>query len=129
MRVLVVDDEPDVALSLAEMLERLGHHVSVVDHGERGLEEIARAHIDVVFADLRMPGMTGISLRDRIREQHPRLADRVVLMTGDTVNGSVAIRPTAGELEPVLLEKPFTRAEVEACLLAALARGDARGAD
>jgi two-component system NtrC family sensor kinase len=98
-----------------------------VDHGERGLEEIARARIDVVFADLRMPGMTGMSLRNHIREQHPRLADRVVLMTGDTVNGTEAIRPKLGELEPVLLEKPFTRAEVEVCLLAAAARGDAPG--
>jgi PAS domain S-box-containing protein len=123
LRILVVDDEPDVALSLAEILERLGHEVLVADHGEGGLDAIERARIDVVFADLRMPGMTGMSLRDRIRNQHPGLADRVVLMTGDTVNGGDAIRARPGELEPVLLEKPFTRAEVEACLLAASERG------
>jgi CheY-like chemotaxis protein len=122
LRVLVVDDEADVALSLAEILERFGHEVVVVDRGERALEEISRAQVDVVFADLRMPGMTGLALRERIREQQPRLAARIVLMTGDTLNGSEAVRPEAGDVEPVLLEKPFTKAEVEACLLAATGR-------
>ncbi|KAF0122715.1 MAG: hypothetical protein FD152_3491 [Xanthobacteraceae bacterium] len=101
LTVLVVDDEADVRSSLAEMLELLGHHVA-----------------DLVFVDLRMPGVDGLRFRDRAIALNPRLADRVVIMTGDAVEGPGAIARHAGEGAIPTMEKPFTMGDVRRVLAA-----------
>ena len=119
--ILVVDDEADVAQSLAEMLQDLGHAVQVLDSGAAALDALGRTRFDLVFADLRMPGLNGIELRERIRARDPALAARTVIVTGDTVAGTSAVARAAPGGEAVLLEKPFTADDVRAALDRALA--------
>jgi PAS domain S-box-containing protein len=115
LSILIVDDELDVAHSLSEILETLGHRATVCLAAEKALWHISRDPFDAVFADLRMPGLGGVELRRRIREHDPALACRTIIVTGDTVVGpSVA---SMGENDPiVLLEKPFTVDDIRAAL-------------
>lgn len=115
LAVLIVDDEADVARSLAEILEGLGHRPIVVDRSTTALERIERTAFDVVFADLRMPGLDGIDFRDRIHARDPALAERTVIVTGDTVAGPDRLARAQGA-EVVVLEKPFTFDDVRAVL-------------
>jgi CheY-like chemotaxis protein len=113
--ILIVDDEVDVARSLAEIVEGLGHRPIVVDRSMAALERIGAERFDVVFADLRMPGLDGIDLRDRIHARDPALATRTVIVTGDTVAGPDRLARALGS-EVVVLEKPFTFEEVRQVL-------------
>ena len=103
LSILVVDDEIDVADSLAELLDVFGHKAVVMSSAADALERLKIQPFDAVFTDLRMPGMNGLALRLAIKAVDDRLARRTVIMTGDTVMG---LRDeTSGELT---LEKPFT---------------------
>ena len=104
-----------MAGSLAEILEGLGHRPIVADRPASALERIERTAFDVVFADLRMPGLDGIDFRDRIHARDPALAGRTVIVTGDTVAGPERLARAQGA-EVVVLEKPFTFEDVRAVL-------------
>ncbi len=115
LSVLIVDDEVDVARSLAEILEGLGHRPIVVDRSLTALETIEHTPVDIVFADLRMPGLDGIDFRDRIHDRDPKLAERTIIVTGDTVAGPDRLAKARGA-EVVVLEKPFTFDDVRVIL-------------
>lgn len=115
LSILVVDDEVDVAHSLAEILETLGHRATVFDNPGIALNDLGREPFDAVFADLRMPGIDGVELRRRIRERDPALACRTIIVTGDTVVGPAAIQERPDD-PIIVLEKPFTTADVRVAL-------------
>lgn len=115
LSVLIVDDEEDVASSLAEMIEGLDHRVIVSETADDALELARREVFDVVFTDLRMPGMNGLDLRDQLDAIRPGIRGRTVIMTGDTVLGAQAIKGD-GDAPPLVLEKPFTTADVQMML-------------
>ncbi len=77
--VLVVDDKEMLRDSVGVTLQRAGHTVLAAGGGEAALETIARRRPDAVVTDLKMPGMTGLELLERIREFDDDLP--VVLMT------------------------------------------------
>jgi PAS domain S-box-containing protein len=112
LSILVVDDEIDVAHSLAEILQDMGHRTQVLDSAADALGHIERSHFDAVFVDLRMPGMNGVELRTRIARRDPALGARTVIVTGDTVAGPQAIAHHAGDEAALTLEKPFTMNDV-----------------
>ena len=113
LSILVVDDEIDVAESLAELLDVFGHKAVVMSSAADALERLKIQPFDAVFTDLRMPGMNGLSLRLAIKAVDDRLARRTVIMTGDTVMG-----PRADDegSDGLVLEKPFTADTVRALL-------------
>jgi CheY-like chemotaxis protein len=82
-RVLVVDDEPAVRRALEKALGRAGHAVVIATSGEQACELLGNQAVDVVFMDLRMPGMSGRTLYHVILSQWPQLARRVAIMSGD----------------------------------------------
>jgi PAS domain S-box-containing protein len=117
LSVLIVDDEPDVAASLGEILELDGYRTNIADSPMTALKRIAAEPFDIVFADLRMPGIDGLTLRKRIGEINARLAAHTIIMTGDVVRGLESLRD--GEHKDLqVLEKPFTIAEVRSALAA-----------
>lgn len=127
LSVLIVDDEADVARSLAEIVEGLGHRAVVVDRSSAALEKIGEMPFDMVFADLRMPGLDGIDIRDRIHDRDPGLAERTVIVTGDTVAGPDRLARARGA-EVVVLEKPFTLDDVRGVIARLAVSGRAAGA-
>jgi DNA-binding NtrC family response regulator len=80
MRILIVDDEPTVAEALAEAVRRQGHEALVTHQGAESLLAIRDDFPDGVFLDLIMPGMSGVEVLRRIRDEWPGLP--VVLVTG-----------------------------------------------
>ncbi|MFM8979919.1 MAG: ATP-binding protein [Planctomycetia bacterium] len=86
-RVLVVDDDTAVSDVVVRALMHHRYRVDVADTGARALE-LARADVyDVIISDVSMPGeLDGIGLHERLRATLPRVAERVVFMTGDLLN-------------------------------------------
>ena len=118
LSVLVVDDEVDVAQSLAEMLEQLGHRAQVADAAASALDAVDRQGFDVAFVDLRMPRVGGVDLRNQIGRRNPTLASRTIIVTGDTVAGPEVIARRSEHGDVVVLEKPFSVADVETAIRA-----------
>jgi PAS domain S-box-containing protein len=111
LRVLAVEDEPEVLDLVRAMLTYGGHSVVTAASGREALDLFKRDAIDVVITDLGMPGMTGIALAEELKRQRPI---PVVLLTGwaDEIDASQV--PNVD----VVIAKPLTRER----LLDALAR-------
>ena len=71
-RVLVVDDNRDVAETLATLFELDGHEVLAVDTGAAALSEVDRRMPDAVVLDIGMPTLDGIQVAKRLRQKHGR---------------------------------------------------------
>jgi two-component system, NtrC family, response regulator AtoC len=86
--VLIVDDERTLARSIKVFLNDSGYQAEVAGTGEQALEMLERVRPDVIFLDVRLPGMSGIDLLQRIREFDPAVP--VVIMTAfGTIEGAV----------------------------------------
>jgi PAS domain S-box-containing protein len=120
--ILVVDDEPDVGATLAEILERMGAVVALTASRAEALARIGQQDFDLVMSDLRMPDGGGIELQADLDARQNPLAGRLVFVTGDTVAGPALISKSAKGEPPLVLEKPFSPADVARVVAAALAR-------
>lgn len=79
-RILVVDDEPDVAAVVKDVLATAGHEVDTAISGSAALKMIELTAYDLVFTDLGMPDMSGWEVAEKINDVRPELA--VALVTG-----------------------------------------------
>lgn len=79
-RVLVVDDDRDLAESLAELLSLQGHTATPVFSGRQALAAFQEHDYDLVLMDVRMPGKDGLQVLTELRAINP--AARIVMMTG-----------------------------------------------
>jgi DNA-binding response OmpR family regulator len=80
MRILIVDDEAEVAEALADAVRLQGHVPAVAHSGAEGLAAIEAEAPEGVFLDLVMPGLSGLDLLREIRQRHPELP--IVVVTG-----------------------------------------------
>jgi DNA-binding NtrC family response regulator len=86
--VLIVDDERTLARAVKAFLSEAGYEAEVAGDAERALELVESLRPDVVFADVRLPGMSGIDLLRRIRDFDPAIP--VIIMTAHgTIEGAV----------------------------------------
>ena len=83
--ILIVDDEPEVALLLAEILEEDDHRVDTADNGAAALDKLRDGHYDLIISDLKMPQLDGPGLYREISRRHPEMIRRMVFVTGDTL--------------------------------------------
>lgn len=109
-RVLVVDDEIEIASALAEILALDGLRVDVAESGPAALDCIADSEYDLIVTDLRMPQMDGLGLYRKLEEQYPHLCDRVVVMSGDTLHAAASRFLKRTGLP--MIEKPFDPSDV-----------------
>jgi signal transduction histidine kinase len=117
-RCLIVEDEPDVADTLRELVEREGFDVTVAGDGAEALFVLDRGEFDVLLSDLRMPSLNGPELYARLIETKPELVKHMGFVTGDTMGDSMG--EFARSSNRPVLEKPFTKAGIRA-MLASLA--------
>lgn len=117
-RVLVVDDEAELADLIRELLEGQQLEVATAESGEVALELLQEARFDAVVCDLRMPGMDGPGLWRLCCEAHPMLARRFVFVTGDTL--STGAREFLEETGCACIEKPFAPSELLSHVFACL---------
>jgi DNA-binding NtrC family response regulator len=114
MHVLVVDDDDTVRSSLRDALATAGVRVSTAASGREALERIAADPVDLVLADVRMPGMIGLELLRRVRAgaRVGAPAAHVVLMTACD-DPAIAVT-AAREGARAFLNKPLDLAELRA---------------
>jgi len=79
--VLIVDDEPNILLSLQFLMKKAGYDVRTAKDGEQALAEIARAKPDLVLLDVMMPKLDGFTVSQRIREAPEWNDVRVIMLT------------------------------------------------
>lgn len=108
-RVLVVDDEDELADLMRAMLESAGYEVLTAESGAVAIELLAEANVDAIVSDLRMPEVDGAGLWRAVAERHPRLAQRMLFVTGDTL--SPGAQRFLAEARCPSLDKPFSKAD------------------
>jgi two-component system, NtrC family, sensor kinase len=120
LRVLVVDDEASVRVSLQRYLAGKGHQVETTASGEDALVRLKGTKYDAVILDMRMPDLSGEQLYERLRSNDPSHAERVIFTTGDLVNEQMR-RFLDGTGRPCV-SKPFEFASFDQALPAARRR-------
>ena len=120
LRVLVVDDEASVRVSLQRYLAGRGHRVETTASGLDALTRLHDAKYDAVIVDMRMPDLSGEQLFERLRSNDPEHAERVIFTTGDLVNEQMR-RFLDGTGRPCV-PKPFEFASFDQVLPAARRR-------
>ena len=93
MKILLVDDEHPVCVSVSDFLCNLGHEVIVAKDGEEGLSKFHRCSFDLVITDIRMPKMDGLQLLRQLKEVE-RSPTAVIVITGhgDMDNAIMALK-------------------------------------
>jgi CheY-like chemotaxis protein len=108
-KVLVVDDDPVVGRSIDRILSPRGYAVISAASGAEALDRLAREDYDVVYTDIKMPGMDGLEVAERIKASRPWLP--VVIVTG---YGSEANEARAKDIGVAgFLRKPLSPEMVE----------------
>jgi DNA-binding NtrC family response regulator len=79
-RILVVDDEPNVLVTVEAILRQEGYDVHAVNGGQAALEAIHRHSYDLVITDLKMPDVDGLAVLAEVRKRAPHTV--TVMMTG-----------------------------------------------
>jgi len=102
-RVLVVDDEPDVAFLCRVNLEMEGYEVLTADDGRTAVEVVGAEHPDAVLLDIMLPRLDGWSVLSAIRADPSTAEIPVVIMSAKPREG----RSLEGAIE--YIEKPFSR--------------------
>lgn len=109
-KILIVDDENSLRITLSEFLKKEGYQVDQADNGLNALEMVHACSYDLILTDIVMPNMSGIELLKRIREQE--LTSRIVIMTGEpTVDSAVkAVKMGANDylMKPILKDEFLT---------------------
>ncbi len=113
-RVLLVDDEAPIRVAIKRFLERRGWIVDEARDGQEALDlleldgttaDARGGRYDVVVTDLRMPGITGIALHDRLASTAPDVLAKLIVISGDTASPEVA--EFLKRLHRPLVQKPF----------------------
>lgn len=119
LRVLIVDDEDELVNALEERLNLRGFQAKGVTTGEEALQHLALEPCDVVLVDVKMPGLGGLELVKRIKDEHPSL--QVILLTGHSSARDADEGMKLGAFE--YLMKPVKIDELVRVLLSAASAG------
>lgn len=109
-RVLVIDDEPDVAAVVADILKEDGHAARVAHTGKGALQLIASEPFDIIVSDLRMPRLDGPTLYRILERDRPELLAKMAFITGDTLGQKA--RDFLRTVDRPFIDKPITPGDV-----------------
>ena len=88
-RILCVDDEPNIVAALKRLFRGSGYQVITATSGAEALACLEQEPVDLVFSDMRMPGMSGAQLLEQIRQRWPHTT-RVLLTGYSDINSTIA---------------------------------------
>ena len=91
VKILCVDDEPNVLSALRRMFSLEGCEISTADSGAAALEQLAGQNFDVIISDMQMPEMNGAQLLQQVRQQWPDTMRLLLTGTADLANAVAAI--------------------------------------
>lgn len=107
-KILIIDDEDVVLDSCTQILGGGDHELATANDGAQGLELVGRFHPDLVFVDLKMPGISGFEVLEKIRAVDPSIV--TIVITGYATVGSAVEAMKKGAYD--FLPKPFTPEEL-----------------
>jgi DNA-binding response OmpR family regulator len=102
MRILLIEDDENVAEVLADAFAADGHEIAIMHTGEEGLTYLAHDRPDAIVLDVRLPNLNGVGVLRQIRSADPALP--VIIMTGLATEGELAEIQRLGVTE--IIEKP-----------------------
>lgn len=111
LRILLVDDEVELAQTLADLLEPLGHEIDLAANGAIAFEKIEKKEFDVVISDLRMPILDGPGLYAALAEKKPEYINKIIYVTGDTLSPNV--HEFLSKTPVPVVEKPYRLIDVQ----------------
>jgi CheY-like chemotaxis protein len=126
-KVLIVDDDPVVAKSFDRVLSGKGYAVITASSGQEALNKLETEDYDVVFTDIKMPGMSGLEMAEQVKQRRPWLPVVIVTGYGSPANEARAEaagvsgflrKPVSPEILEDSAEKAFT--EKDATTLSAI---------
>lgn len=119
-KILIVDDEKNIRLTLKSCLDEEGFEIDIAINGEEALKKILSNNYDLVLLDLKMPGMDGMEVLKEIRKKGNEI--NVIIMTA---YGTVEKAVEAMKLGAIdFLSKPFTPEEIRKIVKSVLKRLD-----
>ena len=116
-KVLVVDDDPAVRKSIDRVLSSKGYAVITAENGEEAMRKLKEEKYDVVYTDIRMPGMSGLEVAEQVKARKPWTP--VVIITGYGSDAAEARAKAAGVTS--FLHKPLSPEMIEDSAREALA--------
>ena len=123
MRILIVEDDNDVATSLYEFLEKCGYIVDAAADGVTGLHLATVGTFDAIVLDVALPGLDGLELSRQLREVARKTTPVLMLTARDALSDKLAGFDSGAD---DYLVKPFALAELDARLKALVKRSSGR---
>jgi DNA-binding response OmpR family regulator len=120
MRILIIEDNPDIAANLGDYLDEQGHTVDFAGDGITGLHLAVVNDFDAIVLDLALPGMDGLEVCRKLRDEAGKDTPVLMLTARDRLEDKLAGFETGAD---DYLVKPFALQEVEVRLDALLRRG------
>ncbi|HKD91335.1 MAG TPA: response regulator, partial [Terriglobales bacterium] len=117
-KILVVDDEPNILLTLTAILQHEGYEIESATGGEEAIASVRRHHYDVVLTDLKMPRVDGLDVLDEVRRSSPQTV--TLMMTGYAALDSAVEAVQRGAYE--YLMKPVEIADLKLAVQRSLER-------
>ena len=107
-KILVIDDEEIIIKSLSKLLEKNGFEVFVAKNGQDALVMVEEVEFDLILADIRMPGMSGVETVEQIYKKKQEAQNRRIPTIFITGYADETIEAKAKKLEPLAyIYKPF----------------------
>lgn len=120
MRLLVVDDDPDIIMSLCDRLTQMSHTVSSASDGQAGVMALESDQVDLVLLDVDMPRLNGVDTLRLIKKRWPELP--VIMMTG---HGTIQLAVTAMQDGATdFITKPLEYSQLDATIAKAMERNE-----
>ncbi|MFC1813995.1 response regulator, partial [Thermodesulfobacteriota bacterium] len=103
MKVMVVDDELIIRESLFSYFRKYGHEIETASSGVEALDKLKKAPFHVLFVDIKMPGMDGMELLEKVKDEYPETMVVIITAYGSIESAAKAMRIGASDY----LLKPF----------------------
>lgn len=107
-KILIVDDEKNIRMTIAQALENMGLEIDTAVNGEEALSKLKGTNFDLLLLDLLMPGINGMDVLRELSQERPEV--RIIVITA---HGTIDSSVEAMKLGAVdFLQKPFTPKEI-----------------
>lgn len=105
MRILAVEDEPEYLEMLEEVMNAVGHTLTIAKDGYEALEKLQHERIDVIVSDVKMPNMDGVEFHKHVRAMKEYANTPFIFLTG--VKELDSVKNACKADCDLLLQKPF----------------------
>lgn len=122
LRILLVDDEVELAQTLADLLEPKGHDIDLAANGAIALEKLRKKPFDAIISDLRMPVMDGPTMYVELSKEMPEYTKKIIYVTGDTL--STHVHEFLSTTPVPVIEKPYRLVDVQTALVKLLKQNE-----